>query len=153
MAIRYRVSDLPTVGTGAFTPLASTNPLASSHGLVRIEAAWGTSAVAAPKPAALPAVTARGIADGNASARAEDVTPDFILPAIAIPYADNMGPEMDTGIGMARRRLCEIPVPAVDPTRVPTVAQGARKTGGRAALPWPRAFQRWPSLTGRGSAG
>lgn len=152
MSIRYRVLDLPTVGTGAFTPIPTTNPVASSHGLVRVEASWGTEMVAAPKPAALPPITAAGTSDPNRSARGEDVTPDAILPAIAVAYVDNMGPECGAaGIGMARRRLCELPVPAVDPTRIPTVAQGKRKTGGRAAIPWPRAFQRWPSTTGSGS--
>lgn len=145
--MRYRVSDLPPNGVGAFTPIASTTPAASSYGLVEVYGAPGTEPVYSPSPQTvgyLPSLTRRG---GRNSAQDSDCAPDVILPAIYIPSAQNMGPEADAGMGMTRRRYNELPVPALDPTRIPQVAQTVPPIGGRAAMAWPRAFQRFPNRT------
>lgn len=140
--MRYRVNDLPARGLGAFTPIPTTSPAASSQGLLRVTGAPGTDAVPAPDPAALPSLTARG---GVNSAQGSAVTPDVIFPSIYVASADNLGPEHDAGIGMWRRRFCELPMPALNPGRVPVVAMGSPKVAGRAAIAWPRAFQRFPN--------
>ena len=72
------------------------------------------------------------------------VAPDVIFPAIYIASARNMGPS--NFVGMARRRFAELPVPAIDPNRLATVAQQVPKIGGRRTMAWPRAFQRFPLL-------
>src|SRR5262245_33497861 len=130
-------------------PPPARNPVASSYGQVIIDGAPGTMAVPSPRPVATPSQTARAQGSKD-SAAGSDVVPDWILPAIYIPRADNMGPEMDTGIGMARRRLCELPVRAIDPGRRPVPVFQQYPAGAR-PLPWPRAFIRWPSRTGPGS--
>lgn len=145
--IYYRTNDVPPYGAGAFMPVPARNPVASSYGLVHINGSPGTNPVASPRPAATPSQTARPQGSKD-SAAGSDVAPDYILPAIYIPSARNMGPEMDTGLGMARRRLNELPVRAVDPGRRP-VAVFQQFPAGARPLPWPRAFIRWPA---RGSA-
>ena len=145
--MRYRVSDLPPVAVGAFTPIPTTTPAASSYGLVEVYGAPGTLPVPSPSPqhvGYLPALTRRNPPD---TAQDSDCAPDYILPAIYIPSAQHMGPSADAGLGMARRRLNELPVPAVDPTRIPEVAQTVPPVGGRRAMAWPRAFQRFPNRT------
>lgn len=144
MGVSYRVLDVPPYGAGAFMPTPARNPVASSYGLVHITGAPGTDPVPSPRSAALPALTATG--RGSNSAQGSDVAPDVILPAIYIPWATNMGPAADTGLGMARRRLNELPVRAVDPGRQPVPVWQKFPTGAR-PLPWPRAFIRWPSRT------
>ena len=139
----YRVLDLPPKGAGAFCPIPARNPVASSYGLVHVYGCPGTTPVSSPDPEAVPSLTARPIGDVN-SAQGSAVTPDFILPAIYIASADNMGPEMDVGIGMARRRLNELPMRAIDPGRRP-VPVAMQFPAGANQLAWPRAFVRWPS--------
>ena len=141
--IRYRVLDVPNVGAAAFTPLPARNPVASSYGLVHIKGAPGTEPVPAPPPAAIPSLSAAG-KGGMVSAQGSTVSPDTILPAIYVPLANNMGPAADTGLGMARRRLNELPVRAVDPGRLPVPVWQKFPAGGK-QLPQPRAFVRWPS--------
>lgn len=143
MGIRYRVMDVPNVGAGAFMPLPARNPVASSYGLVHIKGSPGTEPVPSPRPAATPSQTARPQGTVN-SAAGSDVSPDVIFPAIYIALADNMGPAADTGIGMARRRLNELPIRAVDPGRRPVPVWMKFPAGGK-QLPQPRGFVRWPS--------
>lgn len=139
--MRYRVADLPVVGLGAFTPIPTTTPAASSQGLVGVDGAPGTDPVPAPDPGGLPSLTAQGAPN---TAQGHSVTPDVIFPAIYVARAANMGPEAGDGIGMWRRRFAELPVPARNPGRVPAVAFQAPRVAGRASMPWPRAFQRFP---------
>lgn len=127
-------------------PCPARNPVASSYGLVIIDGAPGTDPVPSPRPVATPSLTARPQGSKD-SAASSDVVPDWILPAIYIPRADNMGPAADPGLGMARRRLNELPVRAIDPGRRPVPVFQQYPAGAR-PLPWPRAFVRWPSRTG-----
>lgn len=145
MGVSYRVLDVPPYGAGAFMPQPARNPVASSYGLVQITGAPGTDPVPSPRPVATPSQTARPQGSKD-SAAGSDVSPDFIFPAIYIPWAANMGPAADTGLGMARRRLNELPVRAIDPGRRPVPVWQQFPTGAR-PLPWPRAFVRWPSRT------
>ena len=143
MGVRYRVDDVPNVGAGAFMPTPGRNPVASSYGLVHVMGAPGTKPVPSPRPAATPSNTARPQGTVN-SAAGSDVSPDVIFPAIYIPLTDNMGPAADIGLGMARRRLNELPIRAVDPLRKPVPVFQKYPAGGK-QLPQPRAFVRWPS--------
>lgn len=148
---RYRTSDVPPEGAGAFMPVPTTTPAASSYGLVEVYGAPGTEPVPAPSPqhvGYLPSLTRQAAPN---TAQSSDCAPDVILPAIYVASAVNMGPAAD-GIGMWRRRFCELPIPAADPTRIPNVAQKVPRQGGRATMAWPRAFQRFPLIgSGAGS--
>ena len=144
MGVSYRVLGLPAKGTGAFTPLPARNPVASSYGLVQISGSPGTMAVPVNPPRYIGNLTSQPAPD---TAQGMDVSPDVILPAIYIPWADNMGPAADTGLGMTRRRFNELPIRAGDPGRLPVPVAMQFPAGGR-QLPWPRAFIRWPSRTG-----
>jgi hypothetical protein len=146
--IKYRVLDLPVKGAGAFTPLPSTNPVASSYGLVHVSGSPGTTPIPMPKLGWLPDLTSQD--SGPNTARGEDVTPYYILPAIYVASAKNMGPQADLGIGMAIRRRNPLPVPARNPGRMPVPVQMRFPMGG-SQLPWPRAFQRWPNRGQQGS--
>lgn len=139
--MRYRVLDLPVQGNGAFTPLMSTNPIASSWGLVHVSGSPGTTPIQAPKPqnSWLP------VPDKAAKTQPSNCAPDIIFPDLYVASARNMGPVAD-GFGMATRRFTPIPVPAVRYTRIPRNAMSGPHTGGRRAPIWPRAFQRFPSL-------
>lgn len=138
--IRYRCQDLPTVGHGAFTPIATTNAPASSYGLVKITALLGLKPIPSPKPTAVPPISAID------QTQSSYVAPDYILRDQYVAYADNMGPAADAGIGMARRRLTPIPVPALSWINTALNAMAGSKIGGRGVTAWPRAFQRWPTI-------
>lgn len=144
--MRYRVLDIPPKGAGAFMPLPTTNPVASSYGLVQVSGSPGTDPVPAPSPQRswLPSLTRRGGVD---SAQGSMVAPDVALPCVYVAEVNFMGPEMDTGIGMAVRRLNPLPVPARHYARLPVVAQVTPRIGGRSTMMWPRAFQRFPAAT------
>lgn len=149
--MRYRTSDLPAAGVGAFMPLPTLGPAASSWGKVVRAGMPGTTPMPSPTPGWLPSLTARG---GVNSAQGHSVSPDVFAPSVYVAYANGQGPTDDAGLGMARRRLNELPVPAQNPLRNPNVSgvyQPAR-IGGRAQVPWPRVFQRFPNFRG-GSGG
>lgn len=136
--MRYRVLDLPVKGTGAFLPTMPRNPIASSWGLVKLSGAPGTMPIPRPKAAAVPPISA------VRETQSTYVSPDVGLPDIYIPYPDNMGPSQH--VNMAGRRLTPIPVPAVSWINTAMNAMTGSKIGGRAAMAWPRAFQRWPTI-------
>lgn len=138
--MRYRVSDLPKVGLGAFTPIPTTTPAASSQGLVGVLGCPGTQPVDSPRPEAVPSLTVQG---GKNSAQSSAVSPDVIFPSIYVASVANMGPS--SWVGMWRRRFTELPMPARNPGRIPVVAFQAPRVGGRNSMAWPRAFQRFPA--------
>lgn len=143
--MRYTVLDVPPSKVGAFAPLPAGNPVGSSYGLVAVYGAPGTLPVDAPNPdRSLPTVSAR---HGIDSARPSDVAPDVFFPILYVALADNQGPAADAGIGMWRRRFNELPIPARNPTRIPTSDSLVTKKGGRLTQAWPRAFQRFPTDT------
>lgn len=136
--MRYRTNDLPTRGLGAFTPLASVNPIASSWGTVVRMSTLGVTPIPSPHPAATPdpSFDPHTVPSG--------CSPDVFFPSIYVTTADHMGPEADTGIGMTIRRRCPLPVPAVRIAYAAMSAYRSRKIGGRAQVQNPRAFQRFP---------
>jgi hypothetical protein len=141
--MRYRTDDLPPAGVGAFMPIPASDPVASSWGLVHVVGAPGTMAIDVPDPdESIPPVSARG---GINSARPSDASPDVIFPSVYYTRIANLGPEAGIGLGLTKRRFNELPVPAVNPTRIPIVAGTYKpaKLGGRLAMLWPRAFQRF----------
>lgn len=134
MLVRYQVSDLPLRGMGAFCPTASTTPHASSGGREIVSGSPGTTAIPSPKPGGLPIVGLDPKTQGS------NVSPDVIAPSIYIASAANMGPQVQI------RHHNNMPVPALTTTRVPLQKSHKQRLGGRAAVPWPRTFQRWGSV-------
>lgn len=146
--MRYRVLDLPTKGMGAFTPIPTTNPVASSQGLVVLTGAPGTE----PQPAAGPTRVWAPPISADRATQPSNCAPDVWLYDKYIAKADNMGPAADAGIGMAKRRHNPLPVPAINYARIPGKAfQQPTKIAGRGTMAWPRAFQRFPIYTRRGN--
>lgn len=139
MGFRYRVNDLPVVGVGGFTPLPSTNPIASSWGLVKVFGILGTG----PIPTGSPELRKSAPQDAP-NYQGTQNAPDYFLPAVYWTNPRNMGPIADAGVGMATRRHTPMPVPATQIIATPRNAMIGRKTGGRTAMAWPRAFQRFP---------
>lgn len=134
----YRVLDLPPKGTAAFTPLPAVTPVASSYGLVKIVGAPGTLPIPAPAPTRIwaPMISASALTQGSNCAL------DIRTPDIYVPFANNMNPPVPTRIRN------NIPVPATTAIFSARPAMISRKTGSRVAMPWPRAFQRWPTSGG-----
>lgn len=148
--MRYRVSDLPVAGVGAFMPLPVLGPVASSYGLVKISGSPGNTPEPSPRPGFLPSLTVQG--GKNSAQPGLAGSPDVFLPSVYVAYANNMGPSADGGLGMARRRNAELPMPTATSNRLPNLTGTffARK-GGRAQIGWPRAFQRFPFVNQSGS--
>jgi len=135
--MRYRVQDLPVVGLGAFAPLPTTNPVASSFGTVKRTSTLGLVPVH-DGTVAIPTISF------DPKTQSSNCAPDVTLPSIYVAYADNMGPAADAGIGMAMRRLAPLPIPA---TRIIYSARSAmlgKKVAGRRQVGQPRGFQRFP---------
>ena len=144
MGIRYRTLDLPPQGTGAFLPLAATNPVASSYGLVEVIGSPGTMPIKVTPPERT-GWPSRSI---DPKTMESNCAPDVILPAIYYTTAKNMGPQADAGIGMHARRLVPLPVPALDALRVAYEGMKRQRIAGRKAMSWPRAFQRFNGQSG-----
>lgn len=145
MGQRYRVDDLPTSGgkAAAFMPVPAATKNGATWGSVDVWGSPGTSGVPAPSPnGPLPTLTNR---KGRDSGRPSDQVPDVIFPILYVASPANMGPSVVPGIGMARRRRCELPVPAANPTRLAVSNTLKMTKGSRITQPWPRAFQRYPT--------
>lgn len=136
--MRYRVLDLPVKGTGAFLPTTFPNPIASSWGLVKVTASMGLDPIPSPKPVGIPPISQQRETQTSYCA------PDIILRDQYTTYADNMGPGQH--FNMAGRRLTPLPIPAVSWINTALNAMQGNKIGGRVAMAWPRAFQRWPTV-------
>lgn len=139
--MRYRVLDLPPKGTGAFTPIPTTNPVASSYGLVKPTAALGLVPVSTGSRSWNVEISKDPKTQGS------NCAPDVILPDQYIVRADHMGPTHDAGIGMAERRMNPLPVPAISGILKVQNSMHRPKIAGRAAMAWPRSFQRFPLRT------
>lgn len=145
-AVRYRVPDLPTAGAGAFLPTPVTRAELSSWGLVSVRGAPGTLSVPSPKP------STSNIRAGQQGQTVDDKTissfdsPDVFFPSIYVPGTENQGPQRGA-LGINVRIHNDVPAPAINVIRAPAVAQTPpTKLGGRRVTPWPRAFQRFPTV-------
>jgi hypothetical protein len=68
-----------------------------------------------------------------------------ILPILYVASPANMGPAIVPGLGMFRRHRNELPIPAADAVRLANVRDFTVTKGSRRTLPWPQAFQRYPT--------
>jgi len=124
-------------------PIPTRDGEPATYGLVEVIGAPGTLGVEAPNPdGSLPTVSSQR---GVNSSRPSDLAPDVFFPILYVASANNQGPAADGGIGMWRRRHNELPIPAVNPTRIPTSDTLVTTKGSRTTQAWPRAFQRFPT--------
>lgn len=137
--MRYRVLDLPAKGVGAFTPLPTTNPVASSQGLVHIAGSPGTLPVPVLSPREQWGAPFLSV---DPATQPSNVSPNVIAPSIYIPSVMNMGPSQH--FGMALRRFNPVPIPALSWISAAKRAMRSRRIGGRSVVDNPRAFQRYP---------
>jgi hypothetical protein len=139
--ITYTTMSLPQVGFGAFSPIPAMTPTASTGGLRRLAFYPGTTKVPSPAPQ-FP------VQSGDYGGRGNTVRPsnagagDWFLPAIGIPYADNMAPPVAI--------QCDnvLPAPIPNPLRVAKAAPLTTRKGGRTATAWPRPMTAWPTYNG-----
>jgi hypothetical protein len=135
--MRYSTEQVPVYGAGAFMPQLTTNPGASSWGRVKITASLGTTAIPSPRP---PAVNDSDL--GGPYNQPSSVAPDVFFPTFHIIGTEHMEPP----VAWIKPLHNELPVPAVNPGRVPMPAFHRYRQGGRGAIPWPRTFTTWPSV-------
>lgn len=146
---RYTVNDLPSHKPGAFTPFLTVMPFASSYGTVHVYGAPGTLEVASPPPDTSK-IMAGVLGTSNPLSRRTLPSlnsPDVITPPIYYVMGPQERPPVPvTQVGSWNNIM---PMPAINPGRVPLPAMIAPKIGGRRQTAWPRVFQRWPNWTGR----
>ncbi len=115
--MRYFSQGVPTVGAGAFLPVPSQ--LARSWGHNKQVVRGGPRvAVEAPIPSALIGNSATPASQGS------HMSPEIITPSQYIATVDNMAPPVPI------RPREEMPLPAINPGRIPRVAFTAPQIGG-----------------------
>ncbi len=133
-----RVEGAPYQGFGAFAPLPTTTPAGCSHGVVRTTAQLGTEAIPVSAPD-LPPISA------DPKTKPSNCAPNFFRPVIYVAHADYMAPPVPTEID----NVMPMPIPNV--AYVPQSSTHKQRIGGIAALRWPRALIKWPTV-GQGAA-
>lgn len=153
MRIAYRTDNVPQWGTGAFAPVPSTTPLATTGGTqIRVLQAW------APTPD--PMLAGKAHTDGfvpfqgsyaqpSAQDRTANLPGAFLRQANArhamsyVATADNMGPVAWQRIKIFSDNV--LPIPAANPGRTAVPAQAQPPWGTVVATPWPRPYITWPT--------
>lgn len=141
MPPRYRVLDLPLNGLGAFTPIFRTNPTASSWGLVHVTGSPGV----VPVPVSKPQDSWAPVPSTTPLMQPSNVVPSVILPSIYIAHVGDLHNEVIGPRTLEARRHTPLPIPAQNWIRRTGQAMTATRIGGRRAMRWPRAFQRFPT--------
>lgn len=154
MRIAYRTDNVPQWGTGAFNPIPTPTPLASTGGTqVRLLAPWSPTpdphvpgyASTRPDDVAYQGSYAEpSTADGTENAPAAFLRQRNARNAMSyIATADNMGPMAWQKMKIFSDNV--LPVPAANPGRVALPAQAQPPWGTVIATPWPRPFITWPT--------
>jgi hypothetical protein len=153
-AYRYRTEGVPDRAAAACSPLPTTNPIASSWGLVHTTGSPSTTRIPV---APLQSIEGSDRGVWTKGAKPGDNAPDYILPSL---YYTAPTPQV-----VSHASNNEIPIPAINPNGVsapysatlpnltnenPAVVQRPRRMGGRLVQAWPRVTQFWP-VFGSGS--
>lgn len=123
----------------ALLPIPARSPAASSAGVVQVSGRPGTMPIPAPRPAALPPISATRATQPSWCA------PNVILPDLYVTTPAGMHPPV------MLQRTNELPVPAVGVYSAPGIAQRSRRVGGQSQVGQPQVLQTWPQW--RGQAG
>lgn len=139
MRVEYRTLQLPTKGSGAFTPTLSAIGTAATNGQNEVVGYPGTMRIPSPRPAAL--------VDGELGGplnQPSSVAPNWFLPAIY--YA-----VVNSTLQFSGKTWCDnvLPVPAKQPTGQVVNWQHRTRVGGRTTTTSTRPFTQWPTYSGR----
>lgn len=141
----YTVDDLPPgANAAAFLPMPPptvTNPASSSWGLISSrEMAALNAAQPAPSAAAIPPNSEDPMTQPGQVYK-------WWSPIIYVAY-----PVLSFARSTQLRHSEDLPVPAINPNKGQQAPVGQRRPFflGRRQVPWPRAFQRFPSVGGNG---
>lgn len=143
---QYRVEGVAGPSVTAFTPLPTTNGLASTWGVVKTVGAPGTLRIPV---APLQSIAGSDRGGWTAQAKPGDNAPDYILPSLyyTAPTPQTVPHESNN----------EIPLPAISstgpiapastslvgPAETSAVVQRPRRMGGLLAQAWPKVSQVW----------
>lgn len=139
--MRYWTMDVPPQHPGAYSPIMPMTPIASSHGLVDVQGGTVNVFVGVPGVhTTSPDIHTQGSHN----------VPPYIRPSIYFTRLTN-----HVGHTMPNRIANILPAPALTApgafgkiaARQPGIAMRRPKIGGRQAIPWPRAFQRFGSTS------
>lgn len=131
--MRLFAMGIPAAGASAFMPVPITSPTASSGGLVRVYSTIGRS-IPVDGPVALPALSAAP----SVPTQPSQVAPNSITPDHYWPGAENMHAPVPTRIRN------EIPLPTINPIRVPRAVQTRPgSTSFRRVIAWPAPSLPW----------
>lgn len=154
---RYRTEGVPGRAAAACSPLPTTNPIASSWGLVHVVGSPSTTKIHSPRPQSTRGFGILGVPN-NGAGYPEDWpqpsahSPDYILPSI---YYTTPTPQVPS-----HSSNNEIPIPAVS-THQPyapasasiistattsAVVQRPRRMGGLLVQAWPKVSALWPTF-------
>lgn len=137
--MRYSVEGLPPANVGAFMPLPTTSPTASSHGLVRIEGHPGDMVVPAPRPGAIPHNAMTATTQGSW------VGPAYIKPSIyVVRQAPDAGGHTQEHFPGQLLSDHELPAPAANVQKPARPVQKGPVFLGQQQVSQPRVFQRFP---------
>jgi hypothetical protein len=139
MRVRYTTMNLPANGMGAFMPTLSQTGTGSTGGLRKLAFYPGTVKVPSPAPGF---VSPSGKTGNSTVQNSHAGAPDWFLPAIGIPYADNMHAPVPTSCD----NVLPVPIPHI--RRIPQQQSYQVRHGGRTATAWPQPMTRWPTYGG-----
>lgn len=142
---QYRVDQVPRYGQGAFTPPLLENGVSFGAGLRTVVGFPGTSPIPIEPTHSLSEL------GYDPRTRPSMVAPNTILPTVYLAGTKNMGPFGDRTAARTAGIYAggnPMPVPAIDPGRIPQVQQNApSRMGGRTVIGWPQAVPQYPSVT------
>jgi len=134
MRFQIRTLQTPKRGAGAFAVVPAASSTASFNGQNIVVGSPGTEKVPSPRPPALN--------DGELGGpfnQPSSVAPDWFRPAIYVAKANQSlhfpGKIQSDNV---------LPVPALNPTRIPVQSQYKTRVGGRTTTPSYRPFTQWP---------
>ena len=134
MRWQIRTLQTPKRGAGAFTVIPAQSYTATFNGQNIVTGSPGTEWVPSPRPAAMQ--------DGELGGpynQPSSVAPDAFKPAIYVAHAN---PTLHFPGSLISDNV--LPVPAVNPTRIPMQSQYKTRVGGRTTTPSNRPWVQWP---------
>lgn len=139
--ISYRTLQVPKRGRGAFSPPPAAIGTAATNGQNVVTGSPGTTPVPVSRP---PALASSDI--GGPLWQSSAVAPDVIYPSVYVAHAN---PTLHFPGSLHSDHV--LPVPALNPTRVPISSRAGVRWGGRAVTPSIRPFTRYPVIGQQGA--
>lgn len=139
MRFQIRTLQVPTKGAGAFAPTYSNIGTAATNGQNQVIGMPGTVPIYSPRPDGM-----NDFGLGGTYNQPSSCAPNWFLPSI---YYSRVNSTLQfSGKTWSDNVL---PVPAKQPTAIPTQWQHRTRVGGRTATSSNRPFTQWPTYSGR----